>query len=60
VIALILITYHLGDDAGQGFLHGAAGMLLLIAAVALLVGLDAILARTIKPTDPLQADARAI
>ncbi len=25
VIALVLITYHFGDEAGQGFLHGAAG-----------------------------------
>ena len=25
VIVLVLITYHLGDEAGQGFLHGTAG-----------------------------------
>ena len=26
VMALVLITYHFGDAAGQGFLHGAAGL----------------------------------
>jgi len=28
VMALSLITYHFGDAAGQGFLHGFAGMVL--------------------------------
>ena len=28
VMALTLITYHFGDAAGQGFLHGFAGMVL--------------------------------
>jgi exosortase/archaeosortase family protein len=33
VIVLALVTYHFGDEAGQGFLHGAAGMVLMIAAL---------------------------
>lgn len=45
ILALILITYHFGDEAGQGFMHGFAGMFLLIVAVLLLFALDAILAR---------------
>jgi len=45
VIALVLITYHLGDEAGQGFLHGAAGMLLMLVALAGFFALDALLAR---------------
>ena len=45
VLALILITYHFGDAAGQGFLHGAAGILLLIVALSILFLLDAVLAR---------------
>lgn len=49
VIVLILVTYHLGDEAGQGFLHGGAGMVLLIAALLSLFLLDAILARVIRP-----------
>jgi len=41
VITLILVTYHLGDAAGQGFLHGFAGMLLFVMALALLIAFDA-------------------
>jgi len=40
VIALILITYYLGDEAGQGFLHEFAGLLMFVVAVAVLVGID--------------------
>ena len=52
VLVLILITYHFGDAAGQGFLHGAAGILLLLVALAILFLLDAVLARLIKPRLP--------
>lgn len=44
VIILVLLTYHLGDEAGQGFLHGAAGMVLMLAALGIFFALDAILA----------------
>jgi exosortase B len=47
VIVLILVTYHFGDEAGQGFLHGGAGMVLLIAALMFLFLLDSVLARVI-------------
>ncbi len=40
VTALVLITYFLGDDAAQGFLHSAAGLMLFMVALALFVGLD--------------------
>jgi exosortase B len=43
VIALVLVTYHLGDEAGQGFLHGAAGIVLMLVALAIFVGLDQLL-----------------
>jgi exosortase/archaeosortase family protein len=43
VITLTLITYHLGDAAGQGFLHGFAGMVLFISALLLIIGVDSIL-----------------
>jgi exosortase B len=45
VLALVLVTFHFGDDAGQGFLHGAAGMVLVIAALLLIIALDALLGR---------------
>jgi exosortase B len=51
VCILVLVTYHLGDEAGQGFLHGMAGMVLIIAALMLLFLLDAILGRLLtRPT----------
>jgi exosortase B len=30
VTVLVLVTYHFGDEVGQGIVHGAAGMLLFI------------------------------
>ncbi len=48
VMVLILVTFHLGDAAGQGFLHGGAGMLLLIAALLFLFMLDSILLRVLR------------
>jgi len=40
VIALVLITYYFGDEAGQGFLHGAAGLLLMLFSLACLFAID--------------------
>ena len=33
VIVLVLITFHFGDEAGQGFLHDAAGVVLMLVAL---------------------------
>jgi exosortase B len=43
VVALVLVTYHLGDEAGQGFLHGAAGIVLMVAALLFFMSLDRLL-----------------
>ena len=43
VIALTLITYYWGDAAGQGFLHGFAGMVLFISALILIISVDSLL-----------------
>ncbi len=40
VILLILVTYHFGDAAGQGFVHDASGIVLFIAAMLLLAVID--------------------
>lgn len=40
VMVLSLITYHFGDAAGQGFLHGFAGMVLFITALLLIIAAD--------------------
>ena len=47
VVALLLVTYHLGDDAGQGFLHGGTGLVLFVVALATFMSLDAVLGRLI-------------
>lgn len=43
VIALTLVTYYWGDEAGQGFLHRFAGLVLFISALTLIISLDAML-----------------
>lgn len=43
VMTLTLITYHWGDAAGQGFLHGFAGMVLFMSALMLIIGFDTVL-----------------
>lgn len=43
VITLVLVTYHFGDEAGQGIVHGAAGMLLFIVALFLMLVIDSLL-----------------
>ncbi|MHA4870311.1 exosortase B [Duganella sp. PWIR1] len=49
VIVLALITFHLGDEAGQGFLHGFSGMVLFLCGLMLIIGMDTML-RTISTT----------
>lgn len=44
VIILVLITYHLGDEVGQGFAHEFAGLVLFSVALILTYGLDRLLA----------------
>jgi exosortase B len=44
VIVLVLITYYFGDEAGQGFAHGFAGIVLFSIALVLTYGLDRLLA----------------
>lgn len=51
VMILILVTYYLGDEAGQGFVHGFAGMVLFIVALALMLVTDGILGRFFKKHD---------
>jgi len=43
VMVLILVTYHLGDEAGQGFLHGFAGIMLFIIGLLFLFVMDWVL-----------------
>lgn len=43
VMILVLVTYHFGDEAGQGFVHGFAGMVLFMVALMLMLCLDKVL-----------------
>lgn len=43
VIVLVLVTYHYGDAAGQGFVHGFSGLVLFAAALALTLAADGLL-----------------
>jgi exosortase B len=40
VMILVLVTYHFGDEAGQGFVHGFAGMVLFMVALTLMLVVD--------------------
>lgn len=43
VMVLVLVTYHFGDEAGQGVVHAAAGLLLFAVALGLMFLLDSLL-----------------
>jgi exosortase B len=43
VMILVLVTYHFGDEAGQGFVHGFAGMVLFIVALMMMLVADKVL-----------------
>ena len=43
VMILVLVTYHFGDEAGQGFVHSFAGMVLFMVALMLMLVLDKVL-----------------
>lgn len=45
VMILVLVTYHLGDAAGQGFVHGFAGLVLFLVALMMMLLADQVLGR---------------
>jgi exosortase B len=49
VMILVLVTYYFGDAAGQGFVHGFAGMVLFLLALMLMLALDKLLNVFFKP-----------
>ena len=40
VMILVLVTYHFGDAAGQGFIHSFAGMVLFLTGLLLMLATD--------------------
>lgn len=52
VLILILLTYHFGEAAGQGFLHGFAGVTMFVAALLVVMGVDVLLLRVMRKLRP--------
>ncbi|MPZ44202.1 MAG: exosortase B [Betaproteobacteria bacterium] len=54
VSVLVLVTYHFGDEAGQGFIHGFSGIFLFVVGLLILFVIDAALGhfRTFARTEP--------
>jgi exosortase B len=42
VIVLVLVTYHYGAAAGQGFIHDFSGVALFVSGLVLLLAMDAV------------------
>lgn len=55
VIVLTLITYHAGSAAGQGFLHGFAGIVLFLTALTLILAADSALQWQVRRYAPAVA-----
>jgi exosortase B len=47
VLILLLVTYYAGADAGQGFVHEFAGLLLFLVGLIFIVAADGVLGRLI-------------
>ena len=60
VVTLTLITYYFGDEAGQGFLHGFAGMMLFLSALLLTFSIDSLLQYMYKLRVPRIAHRQAV
>jgi len=43
VLILVLVTYYFGDAAGQGFVHGFAGIVLFLVALGIMLVVDRLL-----------------
>ncbi|MBS0446505.1 MAG: exosortase B [Proteobacteria bacterium] len=48
VMILVLVTYYFGDEAGQGFVHGFAGMVLFLVALVLILSVDKVIGRFVR------------
>lgn len=57
VIVLTLITYHFGDEAGQGFMHGFAGIVLFASAMLMMMGVDSLLRKVAASREEREAIA---
>jgi exosortase B len=54
VMILVLVTFHFGDEAGQGFVHSFAGMVLFMVGLSLMIGTDKLLRMVFKSDEAPQ------
>ena len=47
VIAISLVTYYFGDEVGQGFVHGFAGLFLFVVALTLIISIDTLIQKAV-------------
>jgi EpsI family protein len=45
VMVLVLVTYHAGPEAAQGWVHDAAGMAVFVVALVMLLGIDRLMGK---------------
>jgi exosortase len=55
VLVLVLVTYHFGDAAAQGFLHDFAGLLMFAIALLTIFGIDKVAAPLFVDQQPRNA-----
>jgi len=48
VMILVLVTFHFGDEAGQGFVHGFAGIVLFLVALAFILAVDGLIGLALR------------
>ena len=49
VLLLVLVTYHLGPEVAQGWVHDVAGMMVFVIALGLMLGVDAVVRKVVEP-----------
>lgn len=59
VMILVLVTYYAGDEAGQGFVHGFAGMVLFMVALVLILSVDHVLGWVFRQPATARSEERA-
>lgn len=59
VMILVLVTYYFGDEAGQGFIHGFAGMVLFMAGLGMMLVVDKPLGWLLEPKRQSSQEGRA-
>jgi len=52
VLILLLLTYHFGEHAAQGYMHTFAGLVMFVVALAALGAADLALQRLSRRTAP--------